>query len=87
MNRDLPEKFNTAGRSGRDCPLCFRIASLDGPQDRESETLICVGCYTRFALTRGDGATTRDTLTRLPAPEPLQPLTFEEMDRVRGGVA
>jgi hypothetical protein len=81
----MNEKFNTAGISGLDCVVCFRPGALK--RQARSDTLECTECYTRFSLTRGDGATTRDTLTRLAAPEPLRPLTFEEMDRVRGGVA
>lgn len=85
MNRDKIEQFNTSGRSGRDCPLCFRVGALDGPHGKAA-IMECLGCGTRFSLDRGD-STRPDTLTRIRTPDPIRELTPEEQDRVRGGVA
>jgi hypothetical protein len=71
------EKFNTSGRNGRDCPICFRVGTLAGDRAGDAPRLTCTGCHTVFAFTWGDGATCRDTLTRLRVPEPPRRHHFE----------
>lgn len=85
------ERFNAVPNASTfNCPICFRAKSL--VQNRRDKSLFTCsgwtdrsgGCFTRFRLQPANGAEYA-TLVRIREPREVQPVSIEDLARIRGG--